>query len=941
MNAFSSSSDNPFSAFDNEQESNPFSQFDSVSQSTPTETSNAFSQFDAPESPSFVSNLVRGAGERAVELGGNLVEFIGRVTESGEEALTNLTGINPGIKFGEDGISFVMNLNPDETDIGLTGLGKDISDGSQSQLGYKPTFTWDRLKGDITPKNLGGFIVEQGVRSVPDMAAALTTLPAYLASRTEEIAEVRADNKGLQEPSIKEISEAFVPAVAASALERLGAKGVIKTGGVSSIPGAAAKAAGTEGGTEFLQENIEYAGETLGTEKDFDPIEGAERGLAGMIAGAGMGGAVRTVTATAEVSVADKARKEAADRGGNEVDQEIAASMAVLDDNGQVEPEVKEMTFGEIQSSSPKGEVDSILSDIDIIDTGSDLDQLSKLTAEERTSDLSIYDDVYNQLKGVGRDDIEAKAGALLHETVFRRQAERTGRDIDELYNQFKPTIVSGNKRTGGLSQLDASDSPRGTYDRDTRTISLLNNADSSTFLHESSHLFFDMMGGLRQASPDIERDIQSVQSWAESQGAKSEVEVHEMFASGFETYLKTGQAPKPELKPLFERFKQWLVTVYDEVLKTTPFGANNMPEVKISDEVRGVMDRLTTDSGREVLQQPMPARVLEVARSNVRDRMDSVRFQVQDKLIDLKRAQEPVDNLQDQSNAYQKAAIWEGRAGQRLDAFDENYVQPVLQTVADTGLDMDQVGEYLVARHAEEANAYLAEINPDRPPEERYRMSGMSNEEAAQILEQNKDNQSLIELGEMIDRLNQDRVSELVNEDLITQDTANAWQSRYKHYVPLKRAEADEITPSRGQGFNIKGRESKMRTGSAYWSPANILANTIAQAEAGIVRAEKNRVSKALLNFVRENPNEDFASIDTERTMRSVRNGKVVEGPRLAEGDNELVVKENGVEHVIVFNPENPRAARLAAGMKNLQAAEMGSVVKALSTVTRFLSQY
>jgi hypothetical protein len=330
----------------------------------------------------------------------------------------------------------------------------------------------------------------------------------------------------------------------------------------------------------------------------------------------------------------------------------------------------------------------------------------------------------------------------------------------------------------------------------------------------------------------------------------------------------------------------------------------------------------------------------LGALRLKAGEKMDAFRFHVQDKLIDLRRAQEGVD-ASDDANPYQKASIWEGKAAERLGEFDEGKVQPLIQKIADTGLSISDVGEWLVARHAEEANAYLAEINPDKPDDERYRLSGMSDEEAATILKDRAGNKHLKEVGEMIDAMNKERVDSLISSGLVSKEEAALWRGRYKHYVPLKREEAQgaDHLPSRGQMFNIKGRESKMRTGSAYWSPANIIANTIAQVESSIIREEKNEVGKALLKFVEQNPDSGFWEIDTERTMNAVRNGKVVEVKVFSESDNELSVKVDGKQKIIVFNKANQRAMRLVTGLKNLQATQQNAIFSAMQKAVRFLS--
>ena len=58
----------------------------------------------------------------------------------------------------------------------------------------------------------------------------------------------------------------------------------------------------------------------------------------------------------------------------------------------------------------------------------------------------------------------------------------------------------------------------------------------------------------------------------------------HEQFARGFEGYLFEGRALSIELQSLFQRFRAWIVNVYRELKNLN---------VELSDEVRGVFDRL------------------------------------------------------------------------------------------------------------------------------------------------------------------------------------------------------------------------------------------------------------------------------------------------------------------------------------------------------------
>ena len=224
--------------------------FDDTGSSEPANTQNGdygwFFQETTPIEPEeqeetgFLLNTLAGAGSRGFELVSNLVEFVGNAADSGEDWLAQTTGINPYIEFGSDGVSFEWYRDPNTTASVLQPLADKVSEVGDS-LGYESRFTWENYKDDWTsPKALAGFIVEQGVHSAADMGAAVFTLPAYIASRTQEIAETREVNKagrfvdGVFIPgkqgdiTIGDLSEAMVPAVLSSLAERFGAMSIFK-----------------------------------------------------------------------------------------------------------------------------------------------------------------------------------------------------------------------------------------------------------------------------------------------------------------------------------------------------------------------------------------------------------------------------------------------------------------------------------------------------------------------------------------------------------------------------------------------------------------------------------------------------------------------------------------------------------------------------------------
>jgi hypothetical protein len=125
--------------------------------------------------------------------------------------------------------------------------------------------------------------------------------------------------------------------------------------------------------------------------------------------------------------------------------------------------------------------------------------------------------------------------------------------------------------------------------------ITLFENADLSTFTHESAHFFFEVMTDIasREDAPQEVIDdfnillewygVKDMDEWA-SLSPESRRDHHEQFARGFEAYLFEGKAPSVELQSVFQRFRSWLVAVYKSIRGL---------DVELTDEVRGVLDRL------------------------------------------------------------------------------------------------------------------------------------------------------------------------------------------------------------------------------------------------------------------------------------------------------------------------------------------------------------
>lgn len=127
--------------------------------------------------------------------------------------------------------------------------------------------------------------------------------------------------------------------------------------------------------------------------------------------------------------------------------------------------------------------------------------------------------------------------------------------------------------------------------------IDLLERADLSTFLHETGHfyleVFSDVVDGISQIdeaarTPEQQQLVADWKTLLKDFGVENTDQIeeshHEQFARTFEAWLMEGKAPSEELRPVFARFRAWLVGIYQSV--------KNL-HVNLTPEVRRVLERM------------------------------------------------------------------------------------------------------------------------------------------------------------------------------------------------------------------------------------------------------------------------------------------------------------------------------------------------------------
>jgi DNA-binding protein H-NS len=440
----------------------------------------------------------------------------------------------------------------------------------------------------------------------------------------------------------------------------------------------------------------------------------------------------------------------------------------------------------------------------------------------------------------------------------------------------------------------------------------------------------------------------------------------------------------------------------YLEALKNV-FGFNNKYAVhKTFDQLmRDKPTRISTDSlidfvastgsrpvtlsniNQNIFGQPMP----EASWGRPDDsKIDNVIYTLQDKQIDTKRVVESIKKsgkeIADKWNPYLQEELYHGRTATQTKDFLDKELAPLMKELRDRDLTMEVVEEYLHNRHAKARNEFNAKRDPNMPDGG----SGILTADAQAYLDglDPKQKRNLEAVAKLVDDIVNKTQEVIVSTGQESQETVDAWKKALTNYVPLQREETDydikNVGIGVGSGFAVKGPFSRAAVGSSR-KVVDILANLAAQRERAIVRGEKMRVAKALYGLVASNPNpgfwlafdpeaiknpqealndlmslglkndkgekfslEDLKSFVSEPMVRRVdaATNQVVLKPNalLKNASTTFPVRINGKEKYIIFNANDPRAARMAKEMKNLDADQLSRILGYTQQITQYFAK-
>lgn len=212
-----------------------------------------------------------------------LAEGLLRLPQVGTDALMQQMGNDVSQGYSGSGEELLNRFN----------AAADVISKQSEDMNFAPSVTYEQVKDNPTPSNILAFMGEGLIGSLPHMALASVSAPVYFSSYVAPIALERAKNNGRDVPTPGDVAAAMVTALGIATAERLGVKAIFGKGVTGNIATRPIKSGLAEAGTEAVQNPLEYAGQTLGTDAGFDPAVAIDQAGAGALGGFGAGTGIR------------------------------------------------------------------------------------------------------------------------------------------------------------------------------------------------------------------------------------------------------------------------------------------------------------------------------------------------------------------------------------------------------------------------------------------------------------------------------------------------------------------------------------------------------------------------------------------------------------------------------------------------------------------------
>lgn len=330
---------------------------------------------------------------------------------------------------------------------------------------------------------------------------------------------------------------------------------------------------------------------------------------------------------------------------------------------------------------------------------------------------------------------------------------------------------------------------------------------------------------------------------------------------------------------------------------------------------------------------------------------------------------------LKQELDAYTAETLSHGKIERNWSDFLVFELDPVLKEMKAKKVSDDQLTEYLVMRHAEEANKLIAERNPDNPAKQDNGV-GVTYKEREEYFENlSPERKKAFEsIAKKVDGILTKTRDMLEKGGVISPEDRKTWEEMFEFYIPTRREESDFMLPS--SSYRRVGDFAKSRTGSSK-KVVDVLANIAINREIAINRIEKERIYRSVYGLSVMNPNPDYWKaivpeayknreelsnelvdmFDIDRTDANDMADLIFNEPSREYFDKQagvvrnridssakykdyvLPVKIDGKDRFVFFNPKNARAAQTVQSIRGLDVPQLRGLLAAVAPITRFFS--
>ena len=149
---------------------------------------------------------------------------------------------------------------------------------------------------------------------------------------------------------------------------------------------------------------------------------------------------------------------------------------------------------------------------------------------------------------------------------------------------------------------------PLGQYNQKKHLITLFENANFSTVMHEMAHFWRQTVRDFAESgSQQAIQDLNVINEYVGANSSNWDRDQEERFARSFEAYLTEGVSPNEDMKSIFERIKDYMIEIYETITKL---------KVRLTPEIKNYFDSIFNNDAnyseeyKELKQQKKQAEI-------------------------------------------------------------------------------------------------------------------------------------------------------------------------------------------------------------------------------------------------------------------------------------------------------------------------------------------